>query len=76
MLHVKPAGLPLFCSCDCFLLKDILNNWSDGACVKLLNNLHLAMRQGDKIIVMERVMHTADFAEERVGVNYFVIATF
>ena len=54
-------------SCDCFVLKDIINNWSDEAAVTILNNIHSSMKPGSRLLVMERVMHTSDYEEERVS---------
>ena len=54
-------------SCDCYVLKDIINNWSDEAAVNILTNVHNSMKPGSRLLVMERVMHTSDYEEERVS---------
>lgn len=55
------------CRCDCFILKDILNNWSDEASSTILNNLFTAISKGSRILIIERVLHTGGAAEEMVN---------
>lgn len=52
--------------CDCYVAKDIINNWSDEASVTILTNIHKSMKPGSRLLIMERIMHTADYAEERL----------
>jgi len=52
--------------CDCYILKDILNNWSDEASNTILNNLFAAVTRGNRVLIIERVLHTGGTAEEVV----------
>lgn len=52
--------------CDCYILKDILQNWSDEEAAIILKNLRKAVATGSRILVIERVMHTGSYPEERV----------
>ena len=57
-----------FCySCDCYLLKDILQNWSDEDAALILDNLFKAMKPGSRLLLIEAVLHTGSHSEERVG---------
>ena len=55
------------CSCDCYLLKDILQNWSDEDAALILDNLFKAMKPGSRLLLIEAVLHTGSHSEERVG---------
>lgn len=55
-----------FSSCDCYILKDILQNWSDEDVSLILGNLFAVVKRGNRVLVMETVLHTGSFAEERV----------
>jgi len=68
------------CRCDCYIVKDILQNWSDGDATLILDNLFKIVGKGNRILVMETIMHTGLFAEERVslrivwfGINLLVV---
>ena len=56
------------CSCDCYVLKDILQNWSDEDAVLILGNLYDAISPGSRLLVVETVQHTGSHSEEKVGV--------
>ncbi len=50
-----------FCSvpdgADCYLLKNILHNWGDAECVKLLGNIHKAIHlSGGQLIIYEQII--------------------
>ncbi len=53
--------------CDCYILKDILQNWSDEDATLILNNLFSVVKKGSRVLVMETVLHTGTFSEERVS---------
>ena len=55
--------------CDCYILKDILNNWSDEASNVILTNLFAAVTRGNRVLIIERVLHTGGTAEEVVSVQ-------
>lgn len=55
-----------FCSCDCFILKDILQNWSDEDVAVILQNLFKVVGKNSRVLVMETILHTGSFSEERV----------
>ena len=57
----------LFSSCDCYILKDILQNWSDEDASLILNNLYETVKPGQRVLIIETVMHTGSFTEERVS---------
>ena len=54
------------CSCDCYLLKDILENFSDEDASVILATLLTVMKKGNRLLVIERVMHTGTFSDEKV----------
>ena len=56
-----------FFSCDCYILKDILQNWSDEDASLILNNLYEMVKPGQRVLIIETVMHTGSFSEERVS---------
>ena len=53
-------------SCDCYLLKDILENFSDEDASVILATLLSVMKKGNRLLVIERVMHTGTFSDEKV----------
>ena len=56
------------CSCDCYILKDILQNWSDEDAANILKKLRKVVAAGNRLLVIERVMHTGSYSEERVRI--------
>ena len=52
--------------CDCYILKDILQNWSDEDAAGILKKLRKVVAMGNRLLVIERVMHTGSYPEERV----------
>ena len=56
-----------FFSCDCFVLKDILQNWSDEDASIILSNLYEVVKPGQRVLVIETVMHTGSHSDERVS---------
>ena len=56
------------CSCDCYILKDILQNWSDEDAAGILKKLRKVVAVGNRLLVIERVMHTGSYPEERVSI--------
>lgn len=56
--------LPQF-NCDCYLLKDILENFSDEDASVILATLLSVMKKGNRLLVIERVMHTGTFSDEK-----------
>ena len=61
-----------FCTiyrCDCYILKDILQNWSDEDAAQILSNLRAVMDTDHRLLVIETIMHTGSYAEERVSSN-------
>lgn len=57
----------IHCSCDCFILKDILQNWSDEDVSLILTNLFKVVRKESRVLVMETILHTGSYSEERVS---------
>lgn len=53
-------------SCDCYILKDILQNWSDEDASLILSNLYETVKPSQRVLIIETVMHTGSFSEERV----------
>lgn len=41
---------------DLYLLKYILHDWDDEACIKILHNCAVAMRPGSKVLILESVI--------------------
>jgi len=65
---LKNPFVYIYTRCDCYILKDILNNWSDEASNIILNNLFAAVTTGNRVLIIERVLHTGGAAEEVVRV--------
>ena len=57
------------CRCDCYILKDILENWSDEDASMILQNLHPLLKPNDKVVIIERILHTGRHSEEKVSNN-------
>ena len=43
-------------SFDAYLLRNILHDWSDVDCIKILNNIHAAMPKGARILLLESIL--------------------
>lgn len=46
-------------SADRFLLKSVLHDWDDGRCLAILDNIRSALRAGDRLLLIERVLDGA-----------------
>jgi hypothetical protein len=46
---------------DLYVLKWILHDWNDDACVQILGNVRRTMRPGTKVVTIDQ-MYTPDFA--------------
>jgi SAM-dependent methyltransferase len=63
-LEDKVTGVPgdFFVSVpsgDLYLLKFVLHNWDDEACVKILSNIRRAMRPGARLVIVEMAVATS-----------------
>ncbi|KAJ9190591.1 hypothetical protein P3X46_001776 [Hevea brasiliensis] len=47
------SGIP---SAEAIMTKDVLHNWSDEHCIKILKNCHDALPKGGKVIVVSHIM--------------------
>lgn len=52
--------------CDCYIMKDILQNWSDEDASLILSNLFKVVQKESRVLVMETILHTGSFSEERL----------
>lgn len=43
---------------DCYILKNILHDWSDEDCVKILSNIHSNLADDSKLVVIETIIKT------------------
>ena len=59
----------LYRGCDCYILKDILENWSDEDASTILSNLYKIINKNSRVLIIERVMHTGSYSEEKVESN-------
>ncbi len=50
---------------DLYMLKNILHDWDDATCVKILGNVRRAMKRGHKVIVCESVVDR--LSRDRIG---------
>ncbi|KAG8643097.1 caffeic acid 3-O-methyltransferase 1 isoform X2 [Manihot esculenta] len=50
------SGIP---SADAIMMKDVLHNWSDEQCTKILKNCYDALPEGGKVIVVSHIMPRA-----------------
>ncbi len=48
------SGITL--TADLFLMKNILHNWGDEACIKLLNNIGRSIRPNGRILIIEMIV--------------------
>ena len=53
-------------SCDCYILKDILENWSDEDAAVILSNVRKVASEKSRLLVIERTLHTGSHSEEKV----------
>lgn len=49
---------------DVYLLKSVLHNWDDAACIKILHTCRLAMADHARLLVIERVVPTGNDPSE------------
>jgi hypothetical protein len=49
---------------DIYILKSVLHNWDDAACIAILRNCRAAMDGGGRVLVMERVVPAGNTASE------------
>jgi hypothetical protein len=57
--------LPQF-ECDCYIMKDIIQNWSDEDAAVILQNLRSVMHTDHRLLVIETIMHIGSYSEERL----------
>uniref|UniRef100_A0A1X7TE69 O-methyltransferase C-terminal domain-containing protein n=1 Tax=Amphimedon queenslandica TaxID=400682 RepID=A0A1X7TE69_AMPQE len=58
--------LPQF-DCDCYILKDILQNWSDEDALLILCKVEsVAKRNKSRLVIIEKMIHTDHHAEEKL----------
>ncbi|KAF9465798.1 S-adenosyl-L-methionine-dependent methyltransferase [Collybia nuda] len=43
-------------SCDYYYLRHVLHDWPDAECIKVLNNVHKAVKPGSKLLLHELVL--------------------
>ena len=67
---MSPLSLPPSLSCDCYILKDILENWSDEDAAVILKNLRSVTRGGSRMLIIERTLHTGSHSEEKVATSF------
>lgn len=41
---------------DCYMLKQVLHDWDDAACEKILSTVRRAMKPGDKVLVIDAIV--------------------
>ena len=60
---------------DAYLLKNILHDWGDEACVRILGNVRAAMAPGTKLLVCEVVLEPAsdDYIGSLIDVHMMVV---
>lgn len=57
------------CRCDCYIMKDILQNWSDEEAALILQNLHSVMHTDHRLLIIETILHIGSYSEERVSIH-------
>ncbi|KAF2735515.1 S-adenosyl-L-methionine-dependent methyltransferase [Polyplosphaeria fusca] len=57
---VQDFFTPQRITADVYYLRSILHNWSDKYCIKILQNLVPALKNGSRIIIHERVLPDVD----------------
>jgi hypothetical protein len=62
-IHPLPAGG------DIYALSQILHDWNDERCLKILANCHAAMKKDSRLLVIERVLDAAPGQSNRM--DYF-----
>ena len=75
LVLLSHAACLCFCRCDCYIMKDILQNWSDEEAAVILANLYTVSEQGARLLVIETVLHTGSYSEERVSLRKRVLRT-
>ena len=61
------------CRCDCYIMKDILQNWSDEEAALILQNLHSVMHTDHRLLIIETILHIGSYSEERVSIHVIVL---
>ncbi|MBV8136557.1 MAG: hypothetical protein JO121_13155 [Deltaproteobacteria bacterium] len=50
--HVPPS--------DLYILKHVLGNWPNDACLKLLRNCHASARSGSRLVIVDNVLNDGE----------------
>lgn len=86
---IADAGLAERCECvagnffadvppdgDAYLLSSVLHNWSDEACVRILQNVRKAMAPGGRVLILEYVLPDGDAPHVGKDIDMRMLALF
>lgn len=51
---------------DLYIVKNVLHNWNDDSCVRILESVHRAMPEGAKLLVVEHLIEADDSSLDRL----------
>lgn len=60
---------------DLYLLKYILHDWDDAACIRILRNCRKAARPGARIAIIEVLLEAGDVVASLMDLNMLVMST-
>lgn len=61
---------------DVYVLKRVLHNWSDEDCLRILSNIHHAMKKGSKILIIEGIVPENNLQDSAKDADLFLMCLF
>jgi hypothetical protein len=58
---------------DLYILKHVLGNWPDDACLKLLQNCHASARSGSRLIIVDNVLDEAEPSQWSLDIDIMTL---
>jgi hypothetical protein len=58
---------------DLYILKHVLGNWPDDACLKLLGNCHASARPGSRLVIVDNVVNDAEPSQRSLDVDIMTL---
>jgi hypothetical protein len=63
-------------SADIYLLKSVLHDWNDESCLKILTNIHNAMKPGARLFIVEMAIKTTTTSLSAALMDMAMLASF
>jgi hypothetical protein len=58
---------------DLYILKHVLGNWPNDACVKLLRNCHASARSGSRLVIVDNVVNDAEPSQWSLDIDIMTL---